>query len=332
MNLQARIDLLERLGQYLISDDENWQWIKQQAYQNNAWFIPQFIDEACHTIAHHYLQKNALQQWAAHYHLDDNIEAKNIGIVMAGNIPMVGFHDFLSAFICGHRQTIKLSSKDEILFTHLIKKLTEWEPAFEPMVTLAQNLKGCDAYIATGSNNSARYFEQYFSKYPNIIRRNRTSVAILSGNETKEELELLSDDIHLYFGLGCRNVSKLYVPQGYDFVPLLQSFKKYSDFADHNKYKNNYDYQLSLVLLNNIYYMTNGSTLLTENEALFSPISHLYFEYYDDAEQLHKKWDPQNLQCVVSKNHEAFGSLQHPGLFQYADGVDTIQFLLGLND
>lgn len=331
MNLQARIDLMSRLGIYLKSNEEEWQQVKEGAYRKNGWFTPQFIDLACDKIAPNFLDKNLLEQWTAHYHINDNITPGNIGIVMAGNIPLVGFHDFLTVFISGHRQTIKLASKDDVLLKHLVKKLYEWDIAIQNVVSFAETLKGCDAYIATGSNNSARYFEQYFSKYPHIIRRNRTSAAVLSGNETAEELSKLSDDIHQYFGLGCRNVSKLFVPRNYNFESLIRSFDSYGYFADHHKYKNNFDYQLSLILLNNIYYMTNGATLLTENEALFSPISHLYFEYYDDAQQLEEKLSANNdLQCIVNGHSTGFGEAQDPGLFQYADGVDTMEFLLSI--
>ncbi|MBC7866408.1 MAG: acyl-CoA reductase, partial [Gloeobacteraceae cyanobacterium ES-bin-316] len=250
------------------------------------------------------------------------------GIVMAGNIPLVGFHDFLCIFIFGHKQTIKLSTKDNILLKHLVEKLIEFDNRVSAHISFEEMLKGCDAYIATGSNNSSRYFEQYFAKYPNIIRKNRTSAAILSGKETAAELENLIDDIHLYFGLGCRNVSKIFVPKEYDFVPLLKSFDKYEYFADHHKYKNNYDYQLSIILLNNIYYMTNGSTLLTENQGLFSPISHLFFEYYEDVEKvIEQLQQKEELQCIIGTGRTAFGDAQNPGLFSYADGVDSMKFL-----
>jgi hypothetical protein len=308
MNLQARINLMCHLGDWLRSDTNEWQQTKQQAYYENGWFTPEFIDIAV-----------------------KNIVPKNVGIVMAGNIPLVGFHDFLAVFISGHKQTIKLSGKDSALLKHIVKKLTALNPEVEQYISFSELLKGCDAYIATGSNNSARYFEQYFSKYPHIIRRNRTSVALLNGNETDEELSALSDDIHLYFGLGCRNVSKLFVPKDFNFERLLNSFKKYLPLADHHKFKNNYDYQLSIILLNNIYYMTNGVTLLTENTGLFSPISHIFYEFYDDATSLKEKLNNNSdLQCVEGAGFMNFGQSQSPGLFQYADGVDTMQFLLGL--
>ena len=277
------------------------------------------------------MEKEKLEQWALHYHLDDNVGGKNIGIVMAGNIPLVGFHDFLCVFISGHKQTIKLSSKDDILLKHLVEKMMEWEPALIQYIEFAELLKGCDAYIATGSNNSARYFTQYFSKYPNIIRRNRTAVAILTGAETTQELDLLSDDVHQYFGLGCRNVTKLFVPVGYNFVPLLRAFDKYKYFEDHHKFKNNYDYQLSIALLNNIYYMTNGSALLLENDATFSAISQLNYSFYEDEKNVFDILkDNDDIQCICGSMGIPFGMAQKPSLMEYADGVDTMQFLLTL--
>jgi len=192
-------------------------------------------------------------------------------------------------------------------------------------------LKGCDAYIATGSNNSARYFDYYFSKYPHIIRRNRSSVAILDGTETAIELERLADDVHLYFGLGCRNVTKLLVPAGYDFVPLLEAARKYARFADHNKYRNNYDYQLALLLLNSRFYMTNESLLLVESEAVFSPVSQLNYGFYTDrAALLPSLKNNPDIQCIVGKGFIPFGQAQSPALGDFADGVDTLRFLAGL--
>jgi len=331
MNLQKRIELLQRLREYLLTNDEEWQDIKTKASFQNGWFTVKFIDLAVQNICNEFLPLQKLEQWAAHYHLDDNVGGKNIGIVMAGNIPLVGFHDFLCVFISGHKQTIKLSSKDDILLKHLVEKMISWEPDLKNFIGFAELLKGCDAYIATGSNNSARYFEQYFSKYPNIIRRNRTAVGILTGTETTAELDLLADDIHQYFGLGCRNITKLYVPSGYDFVPLLRAFDKYKYFADHHKFKNNYDYQLSIALLNNIFYMTNGSALLLENEALFTAISQLNYSFYEDERTVQELLKGnEDIQCICGHSGIPFGQAQRPGLMDYADGVDTMQFLLTL--
>lgn len=331
MNLQNRIGLLQKLKDYLEENGTEWQEVKASAAAHNGWFITDFIDLAVTNICTVFLHPEKLTAWANHYHLDDNIQGKNIGVVMAGNIPLVGFHDFLCVFISGHSQTIKLSGKDDVLLKHIVQKLYSWDISVQNYISFAEILKGCDAYIATGSNNSARYFQQYFAKYPSIIRRNRTSVAILTGTETAEDLDKLSDDIHLFFGLGCRNVTKLYVPENYDFVPLLRAFDKYKYFADHNKYKNNYDYQLSLALMNNIYYMTNEATLLIENESIFSAISQLNYSFYKDVAAVKNILVENNdVQCIVGNGHIAFGQAQQPGLFDYADGVDTMQFLLTL--
>lgn len=331
MNLQNRIGLLQKLKDYLEENGTTWQEVKANAAAHNGWFITDFIDLAVTNICTVFLQPEKLTAWANHYHLDDNIQGKNIGVVMAGNIPLVGFHDFLCVFVSGHSQTIKLSGKDDVLLKHIVQKLYSWDISVQNYISFAEILKGCDAYIATGSNNSARYFQQYFAKYPSIIRRNRTSVAILTGTETTEDLDKLSDDIHLFFGLGCRNVTKLYVPENYDFVPLLRAFDKYKYFADHNKYKNNYDYQLSLALMNNIYYMTNEATLLIENESIFSAISQLNYSFYKDVTAVKNALAENNdVQCIIGNGHIAFGQAQQPGLFDYADGVDTMQFLLTL--
>jgi hypothetical protein len=328
MKLQNRIELLQQLKKYLTENDAAWQAVKERASKMNGWFTPEFIDLAIQHITEQFLDDDKLAAWIRHYHIDDTISPKNVGIVMAGNIPLVGFHDFLSVFVSGHLQTIKLSSKDDVLLKHLVQKMYEWEITTQNHISFAPMLKGCDAYIATGSNNSALYFEQYFSKYPSIIRRNRTSVAIITGNETAEELEKLSDDIHLYFGLGCRNVTKLYVPQQYDFVPLLRSFHKYKYFADHNKYRNNYDYNLSLHIMNNRFYMTDETTLLVENEPLFSPISQVNYSFYDTVSAVKESLQGNNdVQCIVGTGIP-FGQSQIPALMDYADGVDTMQFLL----
>lgn len=331
MNLQNRIQLLQQLGNYLSGSEEEWQVTKKRAALQNGWFTPEFIDLAVDNICRFFLPQQSLSSWAAHYHLDDNVGGKNTGIVMAGNIPLVGFHDFLCVFMSGHRQTIKLSSKDDVLLKHIVEKLTDWEPALKQSIGFAGMLKGCDAYIATGSNNSARYFEQYFSKYPHIIRRHRTSVAILSGNETEEELSSLSDDIHQYFGLGCRNVTRLFVPEGYDFVPLLKSFDRYKYFIDHHKFRNNFDYQLSILLMNNIYYMTNGTTLLVESDDNFSAISRVNYSFYSpETNPADLLKGHAEIQCVTGKNVIPFGQAQKPKLMDYADGADTMQFLLSL--
>lgn len=319
------------LGTYLRSDREEWMAARQKAFQKNPWFTPEFIQLACTTIFDNYLQKDKLEEWINFYHLDDNVRPKNVGVVMAGNIPMAGFHDFLTIFISGHRQTIKLSAKDNILLKHLVEKLYELEPECASSVMFADVLKGCDAYIASGSNNTARYFDFYFGRYPSIIRKNRTSVAILDGSEDGEALTLLANDVHQYFGLGCRNVTQVFVPRDYDFVPLLTAFKKYAYFSDHPKYKNNYDYYLALQIMNNLFYMTNGSILLVESSQPFAPISQLHYCYYTGKELLNEQLvNDSAIQCIVSADNVPFGQAQKPSLHTYADGIDTMQFLLSL--
>ncbi len=329
MKLQQRIELLVELGKYLRENGPEWQAAREQAFVKNGWFTPAFSALAAEQLANAFLEPALLQQWAEHYRLDDNIGGKNVGIVMAGNIPLVGFHDFLCVFLCGHTQTIKPSDKDDVLLKNLVQQLYRMEVTVQNYVSFAGNLKGCDAYIATGSNNTARYFDYYFGKYPSIIRRNRTSVALLDGNETPEQLLLLADDVYLYFGLGCRNVTKLLVPKEYDFVPLLRAFDKYNYLADHHKYKNNYDYYLSILIMNNKYYMTNSSVVMVENDNMFSPISQLNYSFYTDkvaaAAELQQQ---ESLQCLVGNGYTPFGMAQQPTLMDYADGVDTMQFLL----
>ncbi len=331
MDLAERIKIMAELGKYLMDDNDELKSIKQKAWQKNKWFTEEFINYSFKNIYQHYLDEVKLKNWVKHYHIDDNIEPQRIGVVMAGNIPLVGVHDFLSVFITGHRQLIKLSDKDDVLLPHLIEKLKQWNVKVSSVITTSELLKDCDAYIATGSNNSARYFNHYFGKYPSIIRNNKTSVAVLSGDENQEQLKCLADDVYTYFGLGCRNITKLFVPEGYDFGPLLKAFKKYNYFSDITKYRNNYDYNLALFIMNNKFYMTNESIILSENENIFSPVSVLHYSFYNHEKNIFEKLkNDENVQCIVAKNFVPFGRSQEPGLFDYADGIDTIQFLLSL--
>ncbi|HEX6845397.1 MAG TPA: acyl-CoA reductase [Chitinophagaceae bacterium] len=325
-----RIELAARLGEYILSNPASWQETKKEASITNPWFTPEFIDLAVQNIAENFLTKHKLDAWTSSYDIE-NGKGKTIGIVMAGNIPLVGFHDLLSVFISGNKAAIKASSKDEVLITHLAQKLTEWSSELNELIVFREMLKGCDAYIATGSNNSARYFEYYFKKYPHIIRRNRTSVAVLEGNETSDELRKLADDVYLYFGMGCRNVTKIYVPKGYDFIPMLAAFKKYDHLKEHHKYKNNYDYNLALHILNGKFYMTNESIILLENASIFSPISQLNYEFYTNKDGIAKGLSSmEDIQCAVGHGYTPFGQAQIPSLTDYADGIDTINFLTKL--
>ena len=332
MILDERIDWLSKLGNYMLGNSSAWKEAKQKAYVENGWFTPEFTELAVRNIAENYLKPDHLHKWAAHYNVGGSpTNARTVGVVMAGNIPLVGFHDFLSVFISGHRALIKLSSKDRALLKHLLSIVAEWNPDVEEQIKFSEILKGSDAYIATGSNNTSRYFEYYFGKYPHIIRRNKASVAVLTGEETAAELGSLADDICQFFGLGCRNVTKVYVPGGYDFETLLSACRKYDYLADHHKYKNNYDYNLALHILNEKFYMTNDSLLLIEDPAIFSPISQVNYEYYSNREMLLSSlFSNQNIQCIVGHGNVPFGQAQRPGLFDYADKVDTMEFLNSL--
>ena len=332
MILQQRIDWLSKLGNYIRSSEPVWKETKQKASVQNSWFIAEFVELALKNIADNFLSEEMLENWIRSYHLPPHIpHPKSIGIAMAGNIPLVGFHDLLSVFASGHQAVVKLSSKDEILIKHLVNVLAGWDPEIGNIIQFSEMLKNCDAYIATGSNNTSRYFEYYFGKYPHIIRRNKTSVAVLTGHETNNELERLADDVYQFFGLGCRNVTKVYVPPEYKFEPLLASLKKYDYLADHYKYKNNYDYNLTLHILNNKFYMTNGSVLLVQDASIFSPISQLNYEHYTDKNSLLSSLhDNQEIQCIIGHDEMPFGQVQCPGLFDYADKIDTMAFLSSL--
>jgi len=325
MNLHNRIAILQQLQQYLLSNEQTWAEAKENAAYSNAWFLPSFIEIASTNIAKHLLNIETLEKAINIYPQTQN--PQNIGIIMAGNIPLVGFHDFLSVLLSGHKQTIKLSSKDNILLPHLVGKMIEWNPEIQKIVQFAEMLNGCDAYIATGSNNSARYFHQYFGKFPNIIRKNRTSIAILDGTETTEELSLLADDIQLYFGLGCRNVTQVLVPEEYDFLPLLKALDKYDYLMDAHKYKHNYDYVLTINIMNNTKYKTNGSIVLTPNPSPFSVISSLNYDHYINQESLVSTIEKEQLQVIIGHNYMPFGEAQRPSFFDFADGIDTMDFL-----
>ncbi len=331
LQISERVSLLEQLGRYIKENSESLQMVKERASGLNRWFTQAFTDLALNNIADYYLAPQALQLAVSQYKLSDPAEPKLVGITMAGNIPAVGFHDWMCTFLTGHRQADKLSSKDEVLMRHFMDKMTEWNPEAAAYFSIQEGLKGCDAYIATGSNNSSRYFEYYFSRFPHIIRKNKTSVAILTGTETQAQLEALADDVYLFFGLGCRNVTKIMVPENYDFVPLLDTFRKYDYLADENKYKNNYDYQLALLILNKVQYMANESILLTENPANFSGISVLHYEYYSDFNNtLQRLQQDEDIQCIVSNSTIPFGKAQQPGILDFADGADTLAFLSSL--
>jgi hypothetical protein len=340
MNLKQRIELLSELGDYLQQDhDEELQSVIRRSHIENQWFTEENVQRSLRAIATAFLDKNALLTWAEGYKISNHPHPKhNIGLIMAGNIPLVGFHDWLCVFISGQRAIVKLSEKDARLLPFLVQKMGTWVHESREYTHFTSNddrFSGFEAIIATGSNNTSRYFEQYFAKYPNIIRKNRNSIAVLDGTETPEQLFALGADMLSYFGLGCRNVSKIYVPENYVFDPLLEATHEYREMIMHNKYKNNFDYNFTLYILNKIKYHSNGCILLTENVDFTSRISSVNFEYYSDNILLDSQLATrkEEIQCLVSKvdlpSFEVvdFGKTQSPSLVDYADGVDTMTFI-----
>ncbi len=352
MTLADRIIAFEKLGHFLAQfstdpfhkndsqDIDNAYFdafamqLKRQ-HEFNSWFVLNQLIYACKSWGNE-LTKSNLNKWTSNYTLDKKT-SKTVAVIMAGNIPLVGFHDFISALIAGHKVLVKQSHNDKHLLPILTKYLEFIAPEFKNYIRFTEEkLAGFDAVIATGSNNTARYFEYYFGKYPNIIRNSRNSVAILTGNETADELTLLGDDIFRYFGLGCRSVSKLYVPKAYDFDPLFNAIYSYKELINYTKYQNNYDYNKAVYLMSLFKLLENGFLMLKEDTSNTSPIATLFYEYYEDLTLLESKLqnDANNLQCIVGqssiKKAIAFGTTQLPKLWDYADGVDTLAFLEAL--
>ena len=332
---QQNINNLVRLGE-LLSKTEQFNDIFDKAEQQNSWFTRANVIFAFKSWSEA-LSKNNVQQWLSQYQLPQTTSPKKILIIMAGNLPLVGFHDLLCVLVAGHKAIVKLSSDDRVLLPYLITQIRTFAPEWTEAVAFTDDkVTEYDAVIATGSDNTARYFEYYFGKKPHIIRKNRHSVAVLTGEETPEELQDLGKDIFLYYGLGCRSVSKLFVPQGYDFDLLFQAIYPYKDIIEEQKYANNYDYNKAVYLMSLYKLLENGFLLLKEDEHYGSPIATLFYEYYTNKEALKKKLatDREKIQCVVGHNfidgEIPFGQTQTPKLWDYADGVNTLTFLLNL--
>ncbi|MFH6946325.1 acyl-CoA reductase [Flavobacterium sp. FlaQc-50] len=301
---------------------------------HNGWYTPEQVYFALQSWAAALTEEN-ITKWLSAYSLDAAENDKTVALILAGNIPLVGFHDFLSVLLTGNRAIIKTSSNDQHLLPFLAKYIIAVNPDFKDKITFVEGkLENFDTVIATGSNNTARYFEYYFKDKPSIIRKNRNSVAVLNGKETKEQLEALGEDIFRYFGLGCRNVSKLFVPKGYSFTAFFEAIFKYQDVIHYEKYANNYDYNKAVFLMSNFKLLDNGFLTIKEDPSYASPISSVFYEFYDDIEELEKRLqaDAEQIQCIVSndlvKNSISFGQTQNPQLWDYADNVDTITFLL----
>jgi hypothetical protein len=343
MQINERIDGLVKWGHALSALLEDYespagqesgplQPVLAQAYQLNKWFLPASSLRSLKAIST-CLERSSLNNWASAYPaLRSEPAPLRVGIVMAGNIPAVGFHDLLSVLLSGHRAYVRYSSDDNVLLPFLLHLLRSVEPRFAEMIAEVPKISGVDAVIATGSNNTARYFDYYFSAIPHIIRRNRHAVAVLSGNETEEELKALGDDVFAYFGLGCRNVSKLYVPEGYSFDRFFPAMEHFSDLMQHNKYMNNYDYHRALFLLNSQAFLTNNFLILREHTDIHTPVAVLHYERYRSHEALSSVLaaHQDEIQCIMGHDHLPFGTAQQPGLTDYADGVDTLRFLLDL--
>ena len=332
---QQNINNLVRLGE-LLSKTEQFNDIFEKAEQQNSWFTRANVIFAFKSWSDA-LSENNVKQWLSQYQLPQTTSPKKILIIMAGNLPLVGLHDLLCVLVTGHKAIVKLSSNDCVLLPYLITQMKTFAPEWTEAVTFTDDkVTEYDAVIATGSNNTARYFEYYFGKKPHIIRKNRHSVAVLTGKETPEELFALGKDIFLYYGLGCRSISKLFVPKGYDFNLLFQAIYPYKDIIQEQKYANNYDYNKAVYLMSLFQLLENGFLLLKEDEHYGSPIATLFYEYYTDVASLKEKLttDAEKIQCVVAHNFTteevAFGETQTPQLWDYADGVDNLNFLLKL--
>ena len=336
MTLEDRIKGLSAL-KHKISDlgKDDKEDLYFKAANNNPWFTNENIDLALEGIKL-FLQEDTLKNWTEKYSMPET--ASRIGIVMAGNIPLVGFHDFLCTLVTGNVAVIKQSSQDNVLLNKLIEFLVGENPGFQKQIKVVDTLPEVDAVIATGSDNSARYFKKYFSKKPHIIRKNRTSIAVLDGKETNEELESLGKDIFSYFGLGCRNVAKILIPVGYPVQNLLDALQGFKEVANHAKYFNNYEYNKAIYLVNNTPHYDTGFVLLTENSELTSPLSVLYYEEYSNKDHLLNIINQYSdkLQCIVShveldKPVVPFGQAQFPEINDYADRIDTMSFLCNLD-
>jgi hypothetical protein len=302
---------------------------------HNGWFTPNQVHFAIQSWAEALTEEN-LNLWLSKYDFS-TVQPKTVALILAGNIPLVGFHDFLSVVISGHKVLVKTSSNDQKLLPFLAKYLISIHPELENYITFTEGkMEGFDAVIATGSNNTARYFEFYFKDKPSIIRKSRNSVAVLTGNETSEDLANLGEDIFRYFGLGCRNVSKLFVPKGYNFDAFFQAIYEQKDVIYYEKYANNYDYNKAVFLMSNFKLLDNEFLTIKEDSSYASPISSVFYEYYEDVNEIKNRLETEaeQVQCIVSngitENSIAFGETQKPNLWDYADNIDTLEFLLGI--
>lgn len=338
MTLSDRIEAFSFLGETLRNSlagkptpfsDRIGQLIETQ-HINNPWFTPDNVKMALNAIAGELTTENLTKWCSAYPGLNSENKPVIAGVVMAGNLPLAGFHDFLSVLISGNRISAKTSSKDPDLIKLITDILTSFNSEFGKIIFLTDDrISDFDIVIATGSDNSSRYFEYYFGKYPHIIRKNRNSIAILDGTENDEEIQALGIDVFSYFGLGCRNVSKLFLPEGYDIARITGLWEKYSALINHNKYSNNYDFYKAVFLVNRENFTDTGYLILKESYELSSPVSVLYYSYYKSKTDLDSQTRilKDKIQCITGHDHIPFGKAQVPALWDYADGIDTLEFL-----
>jgi len=338
MTITELTESFTRLSTFLRTSSQELSSVKEKAYYHNNWFTEDNIDLMLNSIADNFLDEKKIATWLNNYPAlkgNDFSSPQTVGLVMAGNIPLVGFHDMLCVLFSGNKALIKLSSKDNILLPFIAEHLFEYNPKLKEYIVFTDILKNINAVIATGSNNSARYFDYYFKKYPHIIRRNRGSVAVLTGGESKDDILNLGKDIFQYFGLGCRNVSKLYVPYDYDFTFFLDTLEPYKKIREHGKYMNNYDYNRTILMMNKVPHLASDFLMITEDERIVSPVASLHYEFYTDDNDLKLKLEKkaEEIQCIVGKKfHVPFGKTQQPQLWDYADNVDTMEFLLSVKN
>ena len=337
-NISKKIEILGQLAQVLREKNTEDNDAYLYAKAKNPWFSLDFIIYAFDTLINEYLQKSKLENWLSAYTEKSIGETKNVGIIVAGNIPVVGIHDILCAYFSEHHVTLKLSSKDDVLMNYILKEWANIDAQLMQQITISESLKNIDAIIATGSDTTHNYFEQYFKSVKKILRKNRNSIAVLSGNETDEELYGLADDIFLYYGLGCRNISYLLAPKDFEIIKLYKYFEKYVQVKQHVKYMNNFEYNLTLLLMNQKKHFASDFFILEENAQLSSRIATLHYSHYENIDEVKNilQINQDKIQCVVSSINElknnsvAFGQTQYPSLSQYADNIDTLDFLINL--
>ncbi|MCX6266817.1 MAG: acyl-CoA reductase [Bacteroidetes bacterium] len=345
MNLATRIKSFEVLGDRLRRFNENSTEVEilplieaaRSASSRNPWFTPEHVRIALNNLGMSLTPEN-LRHWLSSYseQLENIFPGKKIGVVMAGNIPAVGFHDFLCVLISGHKIVAKLSSSDDVLLPAMADILTSYMPEWHDYISFtAGKLEKFDAIIATGSTNTSKYFEYYFGQYPHIIRKSRNSIAVIAGNEDSQDLHNLAEDIMLFFGMGCRSISKVYVPSGYDFSPLIQALGKYDYFINHHKYCNNYEYNKSIMMISQIPFINTGFLLIKEDRSIASRIAMLHYEYYNSPDEITDSLmqNLDSIQCITGIMQLPIkllppGKGQNPALWDYADQVDTMTFLL----